>query len=190
MNEQEFLFFLKKNDPSAIRAVFDRFHAPLCLLAYRMVKDKDQAKDIVQEVLIKLWRNRQALELTVSLQAYLRKATVNTALNYLEHANRWKKHELDEPVVQRLVSGTLAQELPYKELEEKAREAVNDLPVRTRMVFTLIRSEEMSYKEVAEALNISVKAVEKEMMRALRLLREALKDHLNTAIILLLAGTL
>src|SRR5688500_14750705 len=81
MDEKTLVALLKKDDPSAIRTIFDRYHTSLCRLVYRISRDEDQSKDIVQDVFIKLWRNRQQLEITGSLEAYLKRAAVNTALN-------------------------------------------------------------------------------------------------------------
>jgi RNA polymerase sigma-70 factor (ECF subfamily) len=190
MNERDLIGLLKKDDPSAIEIIFKTFHSPLCILAYSVVKDTDQAKDIVQDVFIKLWRNRQQLEITASLGPYLRKAAVNTALNYLESSNRWKKQDLGESNLTAFASNPTAQAISYHDLSHRANSAMDRLPIRTRAVFTLVRNEEMSYKEVAETLGISAKAVEKEMMRALRLLREALKDFLNPSLVILLIQAL
>ncbi len=89
--EKELIALLKKDDQKALKTLFDQYHAALCGLANRIVKDKDQAKDIVQEVLIKLWKNRQQLAIASSLNAYLRRATVNTALNHLESISRFNR---------------------------------------------------------------------------------------------------
>jgi RNA polymerase sigma-70 factor (ECF subfamily) len=151
------------------------------------LKDTDRSKDVVQEVFIKIWQNRKSMEITGSLHAYLRKAAVNTALNHLESANRRRVVDLAEADLTALASNTTIQEISFQELNEKAKQAILQLPVRTRTVFTLIRNEEMSYSEVADALDISSKAVEKEMMRALRLLREALKNYLNPSLLIFLA---
>jgi RNA polymerase sigma-70 factor (ECF subfamily) len=98
-----------------------------------------------------------------------------------------RRESLDHPDLARHSGSPADNELALDELKEKANHAIEKFPGRTRIVYTLIRSEEMSYREVAETLNISLKAVEKEMMKALKMLREALKDYLPSAIILLVA---
>jgi RNA polymerase sigma-70 factor (ECF subfamily) len=186
--ERELLTLLKLNDQKALEKLFDLYHKSLCLLAFKITRDKDQAKDIVQEVFIKLWKNRERLEITSSLFAYLKRATVNTALNYLEGATVLRNQPLEKSDLTFHSRDTTGQKLAYDELKEKADDAIQKLPVRTRTIFILIRTEEMSYKEVAEAVDISMKAVEKEMMKALRLLREALKDYLTPSILPLVAN--
>jgi RNA polymerase sigma-70 factor (ECF subfamily) len=190
MNERELIELLKKDDPLAMQTIFKTFHSSLCRLVYNISKDADQAKDIVQDVFIKVWQNRHELNITGSLEAYLRRAAVNTALNHIERNQRSKTRELYESNLTRLAANPTAEAMSYKELSQHANKAISELPVRTRVVYTLIRNDDMSYKEVAETLYISTKAVEKEMMRALRLLRVALKDFLNPSLILLLAQVL
>ena len=189
MDGKALIALLKKDDPSAMKAIFDSNHTVLCRLVYAMVKDTEQAKDIVQDVFIKLWRNRYNLAIQVSLEGYLKRAAVNTALNYLESTGRWKKQQLTESDLSRFALNSTDRAFSSDELNQKTDDAIRHLPVRTRSVFTLIRSEEMSYKQVAETMGISMKAVEKEMMKALKLLREALKDYLNALLIVFMANT-
>jgi RNA polymerase sigma-70 factor (ECF subfamily) len=186
MDEKNFSELLRKGNLSAIKYIFDAYHPGLCLLAYRILKDTDQAKDVVQDVFIKLWGNRHDLEITGSLKAYLRKATVNTALNFVRSSRRFNKQELEQTDLSAFGANSTEEDIFYEELTQKANKAIDDLPGRTRIVFTLIRAEEMSYKGVAETLQISTKAVEKEMMKALRLLRDALKDHLDNPLLLIM----
>jgi RNA polymerase sigma-70 factor, ECF subfamily len=188
MDGKALVTLLKKDDPAAMKAIFKNCHSLLCRLVYQMVKDTDQAKDIVQDVFVKLWRNRHTLEIEVSLEAYLKRAAVNTTLNYLERTSRWKNQELKDHDLSALALNTTDQNISFDELSQKANNAIQNLPIRTRTVFTLIRSEEMSYKEVAESMGISMKVVEKEMMKALKLLRTALKDYLNPSLLILLAN--
>jgi RNA polymerase sigma-70 factor (family 1) len=179
MEEKELIHRLKNSDESAMKLLFDAWHPRLCLIGYGILKDKDQAKDVVQEVFIRLWRNRADLQID-SVGPYLKRAVVNTALNYVESAGRLRREELEKS---HMVAAPPAElDIGYRELRDHVQEAIARLPLRTRTVFTLIRSQEMSYKEVASSLNISVRAVEKEMMKALRLLRVELKDFLNPLI--------
>jgi RNA polymerase sigma-70 factor (ECF subfamily) len=186
IDEKHFAELLRKDDLSAIKYIFDAYHPALCLLAYRILKDTDQAKDVVQDVFIKLWGNKHNLEITGSLKAYLKKATVNTALNAVRSSKRFTREELEQTDLSAFGSNSTEEDIFYEELTQEANKAIDGLPVRTRIVFTLIRTEEMSYKDVAEALHISTKAVEKEMMKALRLLRDALKDHLDNPLFLIM----
>jgi RNA polymerase sigma-70 factor, ECF subfamily len=183
--DKELLEMLRKDDPLAMQMIFHQHHQTLCLVAYRLVRDTDQAKDIVQDVFVKFWRNRNSFILNSSLASYLKKATVNTSINVLKSKPVLGKMAIDHPDVPAPSSNTTENEMNHQELVKKTNEAIASLPERTRLVFMLVRSQELTYNEVAENLLISTKAVEKEMMRALRLLREKLKIYLSNLLILM-----
>jgi RNA polymerase sigma-70 factor, ECF subfamily len=186
INDQEknLLHQLANDDHAAIKALFDHYHGSLCDLSYRVTRDRDLAKDVVQEVFLKLWKNRHQLKITVSVAAYLKRAVVNTSVNALDRkgAKIISLHNVHKDAVgfQRQEES----EATVNELQAMVDRAIDGLPVRTRAVFRLIRFEDMSYQETAESLNISAKAVEKEMMKALRMLRIALKDYLTISVLL------
>jgi RNA polymerase sigma-70 factor (ECF subfamily) len=186
--EEDISSLLNQNDQHALNMLFKEYYSPLCLLAFKVVRNRDQAKDIVQDVFLKLWKSRHTLKITTSLQAYLRRATVNTAVNHLESGYVRKKHALEKTDLSFYAGSPADEEHAYNELKKRADEAIEKLPLRTRTIFILIRSDEMSYKDVAETLGISLKAVEKEMMKALQLLRTALRDYLPSALIPFLAN--
>jgi len=181
--ENELLSLLKNDDRSAIRLIFEKYHASLCILAFGLTRDRDVSKDIVQDVFTKFWNNRKSIEITSSLSAYLKRSVINTSLNQLEKDNRHSKIELEKLKHHPLVSAS-DQEHSFNEISAHLERAITRLPVRTRAIFLLIRREEMSYKEVSESMNISLKAVEKEMMKALKLLREMMKHFLPVMLIL------
>lgn len=181
--DNELLVLLQNDDKSAIKILFEKYHAALCLLAYRFTKDKDTSKDVVQDVFIRIWNNRQSIEITSSLSAYLKRSVVNACLNHIE---KEKRHSIlgVEVLVREPSAATSDRDYSEHELTMQLEKSIERLPVRTRAVFLLIRKEEMTYKEVAETLNISLKAVEKEMMKALRLLREMLKNFLPMVLLI------
>ena len=176
--EKELITRLQQHDKQAVKVLFEKYHAGLCLKAYRIVGDPEDAKDVVQEVFVKLWKNSAALQIHTSLQAYLNRAVVNTSLNWLEKEKKFSKAGLEKAAEVPAAPFGVEQEQIAGELALQAEKSIQNLPPRTKAVFVLIRQEEMSYKQVAEALDISIKAVEKEMMKALRLLRDSLKDYL------------
>jgi RNA polymerase sigma-70 factor (family 1) len=180
--DQQLISSLRQGDTLALEKLFHQYHAELCSIAHRLLDDREKSKDVVQEVFIKLWKNRASLEITYSIKAYLRKAVVNTTLNVIEQTKKTGHMALDEKI-DFTDERTASSGHDLGELESRVQEAIAQLPARTRAVFTLIRMEEMSYREVASALTISEKAVEKEMMKALRILRSALRDYLPLLIV-------
>lgn len=177
-DETSLIAALKQNDRSAISGIFLKYHALLCRISFRIVNDKEEAKDVVQEVFIKLWQNRKEINISHSLEAYLKRAVINTSLNHVERKKKFTFLDPHEPTFKHPAENAVDQQQRFDELSSRVDLAVGNLPLRTKAVFTLIRFEEMSYKEVSESLNISLKAVEKEMMKALKLLRATLKDYL------------
>jgi RNA polymerase sigma-70 factor, ECF subfamily len=177
--EANLIAALKLGDRLALGAIFRKYHSVLCRISFRILNDTDEAKDIAQQVFIKLWQNRNALSITYSLEAYLKKAALNASLNRIESKKRFEpldsRSELLGPKAERIVEN----QQEANELQSQIDMAIGQLPTRTRAVFILIRFEGMSYKEAAETLVISSKAVEKEMLKALRILRELLRDYLN-----------
>ena len=174
---------LRTGDQGALKSIFMKFHRDLCRVAYRILRDEDKSKDVVQEVFLKLWVKREQLDIKSSLSAYLRKAVVNTSINTLHESRSVVTRDTPE-LPEAVMARTPSDEHSYNELSVMAEKAIETLPARTRAVFQLIRLEGMSYREVAQHLDISEKAVEKEMMKALRMLRDMLKDYLTVLLFL------
>ncbi len=177
----EFLLRLLREQPErGMRAIFDAHYANLCKVVYLLVQDGTAAEDIAQEVFVQLWKRKEQLELGSSLWAYLRRAGYNRALNWLRdrklRTERERTGARENQVNPMQASGGVEQE----ELRASIRRAVDELPPRTRLVFILSRFEGYSRKEIAKELDISVKTVENQMTRALKMLREALKEHWPT----------
>lgn len=144
-----------------------------------MVHDTDAAEDIVQDVFIKVWRNRTQLDLSRSIRSYLFRSCMNTALNYLEKAKKSIPMEEEGIHATALSSRQTEEWLDFQEANEKVQEAIHVLPPKCKMVFSMSRYEEMSYADIAATLHISVKAVEKHMGKALKIMREYLKNYLH-----------
>ena len=120
-----------------------------------------------------------------AIQSYLYRSCYNTALNFLKQ----QKQNTDIDTLEKPVAGgeTAEKHLDLLETEAGILKAIEALPPKTRVVFSLSRFEEKSYKEIAEELDISIKSVEKHMGIALQRLRENLKEYLVTVLLLLLS---
>jgi RNA polymerase sigma-70 factor (ECF subfamily) len=182
----EHLVKLKNADEQKfIEFLFKSFYSPLCKAVYKIVRDTDACEDIVQEVFYKVWRNRDALDLSKSVKSYLYRSAINTALNYLEKQKRNVELDENEVIGTKLSANTTEDILNSSELEQKINSAINELPSRCKTVFMMSRFEEMSYQEIADTLEVTVKAVEKQMSKALQILREALKMYVNHMILVI-----
>ena len=142
-----------------------------------MVRSSAIAEDIVQDVFVKVWRNRAQLDQQQSIKSYLYRAAINTALNYLEKTK--PNTSLDDTFEHAGSANDTDNMLAYQETEQRIQAAIDTLPPKCKVVFMLSRFEDQSYAEIAQALDISVKAVEKHMGKALKILREQLKDYIQ-----------
>lgn len=180
LDQQAYLIKLKESDEEKfIEYLFRTYYASLCKSVNNIVRDTDAAEDIVQDVFIKVWRRREHLDLSRSIQSYLFRSCMNTALNYLEKYKKNTSMEEESIYTTAFSSNATQEELDAQEMHGRIQKAVNALPPKCKMVFSMSRYEEMSYADIAKTLDISQKAVEKHMSKALRILREHLKAFTN-----------
>ena len=175
--EGVWLTLLRERPQEGLRCIFDAYYQPLCRSIFLLVRDRSVAEDLAQEVFVQLWNRREELEVNTSLWAYLKRSGHNRALNRLRDQKLRREREAAAGRQQQGAEQP-RQRLEEAELQQKVQQAVDALPPRTRLVFVLSRFEGYSQKQIAEELGISVKTVENQMTRALRLLREMLKDQL------------
>ncbi|MDF9794810.1 RNA polymerase sigma-70 factor (ECF subfamily) [Catalinimonas alkaloidigena] len=178
--DNTFLIRLKEEDEEKfMEHIFRSFYAPLCKTVYNITHDTEATEDIVQDVFMKVWRRKDQLDLSQSVKSYLFRSSVNTALNYLEKNRRNTSMGESDVNNLRYSNNNTEDELRYQEVSLHIDHAVQALPPRCRTVFALSRYEEMSYAEIADQLSISVKAVEKHMGKALKMMRMHLQNFIN-----------
>lgn len=168
-----------------VEILFRKYYPSLCKSLYRILKDSSLAEDIVQEVFLKVWDKRESLELNEAIQAYLYRSCYHAALNLLK--KQQPLHALPSLTVEVCSDEDTAKTLHFLETEQIILAAIEKLPPQTKRVFSLSRFEELSYKEIAQKLDISLKSVEKHISIALQRLREQLKEHLSTLLLILLS---
>ena len=167
-----------------VEVLFRKYYAALCKSLYKVLRDATIAEDIVQEVFLKVWEKRESLQMDEAVQSYLYRSCYNTALNFLKQQKR--NTDIDSLELSVAGADTAEKDLSFLEAEAEILKAIDALPPKTKLVFSLSRFEELSYKEIAERLDISVKSVEKHMGIALQRLRENLKDYLVAVFLVLL----
>lgn len=176
---------IRHGDIPAFEMLFKTHYAPLCRFASSYLTDPDVAEEVVQNTFITFWEKRSSIEVDSSLKAYLYRSVRNACLNEIKrvkvrqlHANQVMAE--GEPMSQ--ASDHLA---IRTELEAKIQEALQTLPEQCRLIFKMSRFEELKYQEIADQLNISIKTVENQMGKALKLMRAQLKEFLPMVIILM-----
>ena len=173
MTDRDLLERLIRGDTSAFDAIFRTWYGPLVATADRMLRDRAVAEEIVQDVLLELWRRRESLAVDGSPQAYLFQATRNRVLNHLRHQKIELRSE-PELIGDSQSTPHADADVAQEELSIAVQDAVRSLPDRCREVFELSRVHGLKYAEIAAQLGISVKTVEAQMGKALRTLRERL----------------
>ncbi len=145
----------------------------LCGYAFTIVKDNDEAKDIVQSAFIKLWLKRNEVNIRTSAKSYLFTSVYHSSLNAVRDKKTKEKHTRSLSQFELLESSS---GLEGKEALKRILSAIESLPPRCKEVFRKSRFEELKYAEIATEMNISVKTVEVQMGKALKTLRETLAD--------------
>lgn len=174
----ELLKRIRQNDEQAMAQLFRLYYGQVCKAINRVISDTHVVEDLAQDVFYDLWRRRDALEINTSIKAYLKRAGVNKTLNYIRDRKiKWDDEDKLPFMASREPDAT--QVLQGEDLKKKIDESINQLPERCRLVFSLSRFEDMSYQQIADELDISIKTVENQMSKALKYLRESLGPYLN-----------
>ena len=177
----EFWEKIRLGDSTAFSYVFQKYYQALYQFAGRFVKDAQTAENIVQDVFVKLWTNRENCLITSSLKSYLYAATRNTALNFL---SREKKQLSTEDLMSDRQDTTANPEerIIENEMIDGVHKAIEKLPEKCRYVYLMKRYDDLKYHEIAEILDISINTVKTQMKRALKSLLKNLA-YLKTNII-------
>lgn len=169
---------IKGGDQFAIKELFRRYYGGLCRFTYRFVRSKDDVEDIVESAFEKLWLNRERLDSSKSIRAFLFKSVKNRAYDYLrEKANDLVSLEAGQ--IETRSGSDPVKDLVDQDLAKAISEAVEALPKKCKIVFTLSRQEGLTYAEIAEVLGISERTVENQVSRAFRHLRKRLKGYIG-----------
>lgn len=178
-NERALQERIRGGDEGAFDAVFRDNYAHLVRMAESIVRERAIAEEIAQDVMLELWRRRETIEVEQSFRAYLLRSTRNRALNLVRHQKIVTREATIAAAAAETARAQSAEdEMLGTELERAVRQAISDLPDRTREVFQLSRERGLKYSEIALVLDISVKTVEKRMGLALAELRDRLAQWL------------
>jgi RNA polymerase sigma-70 factor (ECF subfamily) len=162
----------------AFRHVYNALYKKLLQFAFILTKNKEAAEELVEDVFIKIWKNRQNAEGIQNLKVYLYTATKNTCLNYLSSkANDSITKPFDAINIVLTESVCPEQLFIYRETFAKIKNAIETLPPRCKMIFKLIREDGLKYKEVAEILNVSPNTVDAQMTIAIRRIALLVRDE-------------
>jgi RNA polymerase sigma-70 factor (family 1) len=170
-----FVSVAQADDYQAFEKIYNHTYQFLCTLAARMVKSRELAEEIVDDVFCTLWSNRKKIVINTSFKAYLATSVRNRSLDAVRKMRTTKILELDTasdiPCKQSVADETLF----LQELNLSIESAIASLPTQCRAIFLLSREQGLMYKEIAELLKISIKTVDTQMGRALKHLRSLVR---------------
>jgi RNA polymerase sigma-70 factor (ECF subfamily) len=165
------------DDAPAFKQFFDLLYPRFYRLAFHYMKSDDLSEEIVSDVFLKIWNNRKRLPDVNNLDVYFFKAIKNQAYTYLKREARRALQDAESIKSLELEYAEPENLLIAKDLAEAVEQAVSALPDKCQMIFRLVREDNLSYKDVADLLDLSIKTVENQMTIALKKLKCAVDDH-------------
>ena len=177
----------KKGNAQALTYIMDNYHKPLCFYAYGLSNDYDGAKDIVQNIIINLWERRNALPDIKSFKSYLYKSVYNEFLNQIRKSSKMMVFEKEyfealKDFIDDQDESKTRQQIALLDNE------IENLSPKCRETFLLCKREGLTYIEIADYLNISIKTVENHMLKAFSILRKKMKEKMNSLILLIIGS--
>jgi RNA polymerase sigma-70 factor, ECF subfamily len=176
MVDNEIIRRIREGDAHQFESLFRSSYVSLVRFAMTIIKDRDTAEEIVQDLFFKLWRDREKLRIESSLNGYLFRSVHNRCLHFIEHKKIVEKYSAEMAYSQTETRDNPSEILQYKELQEKVTRIIERLPDRCGRIFYMSRFEGLKYSEIAQKLSVSVKTVEANMGRALKEFRKELTE--------------
>lgn len=174
---------LKEGQEDAYVYLMDKYYNKLCVYATTLTKDRDKSEDIVQNILLRIWSQRDTLSTVLSLNNFLYKSVYNEFVDRYRESTRLTR--LEENHIAHL--DTIIQDYDFDESErliEIVKKEIENLPPKCKSVFIMGKIEGLTYPEIAEYQNISVKTVEKQMSKAFQIIRKKLGDKVNSVLVI------
>jgi RNA polymerase sigma factor, sigma-70 family/RNA polymerase sigma-70 factor, Bacteroides expansion family 1 len=196
MAETDLILFKRvlERDHAALKEIFLRFHPRMFSFAYQFTRDEAAAKDIVQDTFISFWEHCSGISAPMAVPSYIFKTLKSICLKHLRlNALQVRFDNLDLLLLKEMElacyndAHNILDDLYFEELNDTLSAAVESLPPRSREIFTLSRNESFSHKDIARKLNISVRTVENEIYRSLKLLKLAIKDYAVLLIVFIIS---
>lgn len=183
LSEQEIIGAIREGNERIFEETFRKYYQSLCNYANSILKEMDEAEEVVQNLFMSIWEKRNDLEINISLKSYLYRAVHNHCLNRIKHLKVREEYQQYATNFYDASYESVSQTVMKNELETKIEEAIRKLPEQCRLIFRMSRFEELKYHEIAEQLEISPKTVENQIGKALKILRVELAEYLPLIII-------
>lgn len=173
---------LAQGDEVAFKSLYDYYSPRLFQFAYAIIHSRETAEEIVADVFLQIWRKRVRIGSLDNLNWYLYITTRNISYTYYRKNNRRKTFNFDEAVLSYYqVHATPEEILIGREVLQVINQAINDLPSKCKLIFRLVKEDNLKYREVAELLHLTPKTVENQMGIAVKKIHEAIRKRLPQA---------
>jgi RNA polymerase sigma-70 factor (ECF subfamily) len=170
----------RNGDEKALQQLFELYGDGLLRFSVSIIKKKELAEEVVCDVFFQFWLQRKKASSIENIKAYLFTATKNTTLNYLEKEKRVRFSSLDDISVTLPIDEICPEtELISVELRNAIEQAIQHLPERCKLIFSLAKIEQFKYKEIAQILGISVKTIDHQLTIAIKKIGETIEQHLK-----------
>ena len=169
---------IRHNDKDAFKSLYNRYNKKIYFFSLKYLKNNVEAEELVQSVFINVWENRESLDATIFVKNYIYKAAINYIYNYLKKkaiSARFVESEINKG---EKLSNLTYEEVFFHDLERSINSIVKTLPFQQQKIFLLSRSEGLTHKEIAGKLDLSERTVENQMYRALKTIKNILKEEL------------
>jgi RNA polymerase sigma-70 factor, ECF subfamily len=170
------------DDIAVFEMLFRKYYSDLVNYSARFTGDFDASEEIVQDFFYNFWKNRKTINIRLSVKAYLYRSIKNNTLNFLDALNVRRKYADRVLNMSKDQSGYEDKEMEFSELNELVKNTLDELPERCRIIFRMSRFDGLKYEEIAKELSVSVKTVEANIGKALKLLRVRLDKYTRSGV--------
>ena len=177
IRDTEIIGRIRQGDVEQFESLFRSSYVSLVRYAKTLIKDHDNAEEIVQDLFFRIWQDKEKIKIESSLNGYLFRSVHNRCLHYIEHNRVVARHAEEMSYRQSESQESPSDILHYKELQARIARILERLPERCGKIFYMSRFEGLKYTEIAEKLSVSVKTVESNMGRALKEFRKELIEE-------------
>ncbi|MDO1444795.1 RNA polymerase sigma-70 factor [Rhodocytophaga aerolata] len=186
LDEIQLLEELMKGSETAFKKIYLNYHGSLYRMALKFVKSEELAKEIVQDVFVKIWENRSQINTSLSFSAFLFRIAHNHIFNLLKRASKEAAIKNEILAAAETASNYTENEVLSAEYETLAIDAIEQLPPQRKLIFKLCRNEGKSYEEVSYTLGISKSTVRDHMVKAIKFIKDYLQAHTQTTFLVCL----
>lgn len=187
-SKEEFFILQRmiEGDEHAFKYFFDTYYDDLCNFVNSYLRDEALSEDIVQSIFVNFWEKKDSFPVSCPVKSYLYTASKNKSLNYLRNRKNQSRIAGELMLKSEPINQSVDQYLEFEELRQLIFSAVDGLPVQCKIIYQLSRNEDLTNREIAEKLGLSVKTVENQITIAIKKIKDFLQPYHDQIFLLFL----